>query len=718
MRRTLGGAVLVLCCVPLGAVEITLRAPATTVVSWDIPETARACTLTVEVPEEAPADLSAIAAIAERDGGWGQLSLARAVSPGTHRWTLSLSPEAFVAGSPPLSCLTPPSRLHLTFASVQASQARLRCTASWLEQEASPPAPARERLRAIWPGPSQLAVGERYEVEVESDPPLRGWGEDPQLTLRIAEPDGSQRTVQGFVRVPMSFTDLGDREAAAPLAAARLVCRFRPRQPGRHQLQLHARWANGSEAQVALPDVVAAGAASTNLVRIDPSDGRFLQIDGRWWWPIGLNLHNPYDLRSAERLGTRLTPPRGLFVYAALFDRLAAAGIDAVEIWMSSWNLGLLWHPDWPGYHGLRALNQIHAERLDRILDAAWQRGIRVLLVLHNHGQASDRTDREWRWNPLNAAHGGPCQQPGEVFTHPAARALQSRLRRYLVARYADHPALWGWKLWSEIDLTAGTAESLAQWHAEAAAELRALDPSGRPITTHWSGDYRRVHASVAALPGIELLTIDAYRGSGPGSWGPLELLGGVLQDPARGLQRWRKPVLVTEFGGTSSGQPAAAREVDFRLGGWIALVSGHAGAPLYWWWEWVDQGDHWQPYRALRAFVAGEDLRDPRAQSQALDAAAPGHRLWARAWLSAGRLLGYVVAETWARDGGTPPLVTAGRIRLPEGLRCGSATLSWWDPDRGTALATLTRSDPAALSELHPPDFHGHLAWKLQLAP
>ena len=51
----------------------------------------------------------------------------------------------------------------------------------------------------------------------------------------------------------------------------------------------------------------------------------------------------------------------------------------------------------------------------------------------------------------------------------------------------------------------------------------------------------------------------------------------------------------------------------------------------MLWWWEWVDQGDRWKPFRALKGFVAGEDLRGKDANTWPLEAAAPAGRLWSR---------------------------------------------------------------------------------------
>ena len=40
-------------------------------------------------------------------------------------------------------------------------------------------------------------------------------------------------------------------------------------------------------------------------------------------------------------------------------------------------------------------------------------------------------------------------------------------------------------------------------------------------------------------------------------------------------------------------------------------MVNGYAAGPMLWWFEWVDQNERWGTYRALQAYLSGEDLRE-----------------------------------------------------------------------------------------------------------
>jgi hypothetical protein len=168
-------------------------------------------------------------------------------------------------------------------------------------------------------------------------------------------------------------------------ARDRFVVRYRPREPGRYQVRISRRIGMGPQGvsvTAALPDLEVAGAHWDGYVHMSmPRIRASSAVDGKFYWPIGLNLNSTYDLRSRERLGTSLTPDRGSAVYIPRLQRFAAGGGNAVEIWMSSWNLALEWRRDWPGFAGVGRYNDGNAERLDAILDAAWAVGVRVNLV-------------------------------------------------------------------------------------------------------------------------------------------------------------------------------------------------------------------------------------------------------------------------------------------------------------------------------------------------
>jgi len=708
--------------------EVVLQAPLSTIVvahGMAVVGEKRVSAV-ITVPADAPPDLGVAAFVRDRDGQWFQRRWPKPLTPGSHIISLTFTHDDQPQAEPvPLAWRTDDleraDRAGVVLWSATASRATIRIDHLVVAATRSGETPT-PHLRDLHidglddQGQAQVTCGQRWTVTTLPMPFPSNPTEPAEFTLDavITGPDGERHIPCAYVQ-PMRTGDMGNHESAQPVGAGRFELRFRPSQPGVYRTTLRARWGDGRLVESSLPDLHAIGPAVDTLVRIDRDDPRFFSVGGAFWWPVGLNLHSTFDKRSQEVISTTLTPARGSLVYDAILPRCAAAGIDACEIWMSNWNVALEWRADWPGYRGLGRINQANAWRLDRILDSAWANGIRINLVINNHGQASPKADREWKDNPYNRLTGGFLEKPEELFTDPRALASQERLRRYIIARYADHPAILGWKLWSEVDLTAGKGEVLKRWFEQATASWKTLDSYGHACTAHWSGSYTKPDPAICALPGLEYLCIDAYRGVDPnGSWQSMAaLLADSIHNPGRGLGKWRKPILVTEYGAWNKA-PILNREVDLRVAAWSSLVSGHGGSAMTWWWEWIDQRELWGSYRAIRAFIAGEDLRNPAASSVFLGAQSGTSALWCRAWSHAGHLLGYLVDPTWATTGAEKSISDA-VITIGKDIAAGTITLEWWDAELGSIISRHTIEHPGGTLILHVPTCTVHIAFKMQ---
>lgn len=711
----------------LAAVEVVLRAPLATLVpvTSAFPQGPIELLTTVTVPADAPADLGVGAYVCDRHGRWWQRLEPGVLETGSHHLRLRLGASDAVdgpgAGWTPATAATG-NQGGLFFWSASTSHVRLQLEDLHVRgvidvRDAAPG--DSPRLAELEPEAPRIATGERWSLHVRPQPfPTNPYAAGEfSLTMVVQRPDGVEERIAGFYEQPMRSRDGGDRELVEPLGRARFTVRYRPRVPGLHHLRLEARWGGGGPLISTLPDLLASGVATDPYVRVDAKDPRFFSVDCAFFWPVGPNLRSVSDPRSVENLGTMATPLRGTLAYDAYFARLAAGGVNAVEVWLSAWNLALEWRREWPGYQGLGRYHEGHAWQLDAILDSAWRHGIRINLAVNNHGQGSEWVDSEWRNNPFNRAAGGPLNSPEELVTSTIARDAQEQLRRYLTARYADHPAIMAWKLWTELDFVGEQRRRtvveplLAEWHEDAARKWKADDPYDHPVTTHWSSNWTHVHPTVAALPGIDFLCFNAYHD--PANQGGIVLAELFSQSVAkRALGQYRKPLLCTEFGGQYNGCPEPQMVAEHASGPWCALVCGLTGAPMLWWYEWIDQGGRLAPYGALSRFIAGEDLRDPRADSAIMGTTEPG--VWARGWARPGRVLGYLLDLRWQADGSTQPAHAATHLTIGEQVPAGAMSLSWWDADRGVLLAEQAIDHPGGALVLTPPAWRNHLAFKL----
>jgi hypothetical protein len=702
--------------------SVVLQSPLTTLMRLDQPIIAptRALRAVITVPADAPTDLGVGVFVVDQHGRWFQGLRPGKLAPGTHAVELPIAGANSLLAMSDRGLWTPATANNITsaglfFWSAQASRATILVREATIEPLASAD-DTDHRLTSLHVD-GDATTGQRWSLALRPQPFPNNPFDPAEFSLDavITLPDGKEQRVPGFLDQPMANHDRGDRETVVPTAADAFTVRFRPRQPGTHTIRLEARWGgeNGTVVTLPLPPLNVGGKAWDGYVRVDQGDPRFFALDGELFWPRGPNLRSVYDTRGSDRMRTVLTPDRGVHAYDAYLRRLAANGVNAVEVWLSSWNLALEWRADWPGFFGQGRYNLENAWRLDQVLDLAHQLGIRVNLVLNNHGQASTSADAEWGSNPYNRARGGKVNDAAGFFTDPWALAGQERLRRYLVARYADHPAILGWKLWSEVNLTSGRGQTLRTWHEQAAASFKALDTYAHPVTTHWCGDYNLVDRTIAAQPGLDYLCIDAYHGSD-------RLLADLLwrstMDPVprRGLAQFNKPVLTTEFGGNWDACPEPQMLAEHASGPFAGLVSGHAGSPMLWWFEWLDQGGQFAPYRAISAFIAGEDLRGSGSRSIVLGATSDAGTVWCRAWSKPGRMLGYLLDQDWGRRGHDSPSHATAGVEVGSSIAPGRMTVEWWDADAGAWHKTVPIEHPGGPLRLQPPTFQRHIAFKL----
>lgn len=353
------------------------------------------------------------------------------------------------------------------------------------------------------------------------------------------------------------------------------------------------------------------------FVRVCAADPQYLELTtGEFFYPIGFNLHTIRDERSEERLKTGYVPDRGTFAYDDYFAAMGRQGVNATEIWMAAWSTALEWTSAQREYRGLGWYNMANAWKLDHILDSAGKHGVTVQLVLDNHGKLSDGIDPEWenspfnRDNPFAVADGGFLKNTREFFTSDEARRFYRRRNRYIAARWGAFTNVFGVELWSEVDLVSGhkaaykSGESV-DWHRAEATYFKKLDQGGHVVTTHTCADYQNTlgHRKLFDLPEIDYVVGDGYRN-------PKISIVEHMRRHQRALRDFKKPIIITEYGGTHQASAVEILLADLHGGLWSAFFKGEGGGPFLWWHDFVHANDYYPHYQGFAAFLSDVDPR------------------------------------------------------------------------------------------------------------
>jgi hypothetical protein len=478
------------------------------------------------------------------------------------------------------------------------------------------------RLEDMRISPEQAVVGEMVEamftVNLPFQKPFDGKDVDLYAEIISVDPERIISKIRAFYYEAFLANPGDDRGALTAWGKPQFRVRYTPPKIGEYEMRI-----SGSVGgkKVALPPLrFSVGEPEKpwrGYVRVSEVDRRRLEFstDGSVFNGIGLNVRSPFDTRYVASFPSSDWEYEDLNMYERLLPKYAAAGINVVEIWMSSWWLALEWIPNARGSHGVGHMNQFRAWKLDRLFEIAQQHDIYLVLVVNNHGKFSEWVDQEWAFNPFNKANGGFLTTPREYFQRDAAKDAARRFVDYVTARWGYAANLMAWKLFSEIDLTGDAKDkgrswyrdpSVTEWHKEIGDYFKKVDPNKHLVTTHWAGDHKMVNKPLARIKQLDMLTVDAYYSKNEGAKRLFDLVTETIAF-AKGMD---KPVAITEFGGNPWGDSTAHIINQQHLGIWRGYFGNMAVAPLFWWFPMVEEQNLYDDYRALANFIDGDDTR------------------------------------------------------------------------------------------------------------
>ncbi|MFT3829663.1 MAG: hypothetical protein QM691_08165 [Opitutaceae bacterium] len=287
---------------------------------------------------------------------------------------------------------------------------------------------------------------------------------------------------------------------------------------------------------------------------------RFRLDSGEAFLPLGYNL-------AWHAEGQRPLPKQ--------LARMGAAGLNWTRIWACAWdgkNPFVGYGRPNPPLGGM--VPEVMA-RWDGIVAAAEAAGVRLQFVLFHHGLVSTRNDSNWAGHPWNRANGGFLDRPQQFFTDATAKEYQKRWLRYAVARWGHSPAIMAWELFNEVEWVDaaqvdGDWPTVVGWHAEMAAFLRALDPYGHLVTTSAAREHPELYGAM-----------DYFQ---PHTY-PRDVFNGIAGVPRPSGKPW----FFGEFG-RGTWEQNADEHCVVRDGIWAGVLSGHAGAAQYWFWDRVQE--------------------------------------------------------------------------------------------------------------------------------
>ncbi len=451
------------------------------------------------------------------------------------------------------------------------------------------------------------------------------------IDVEVMGPEKRHYTFPAFYRLKHVFEYHFTQEIMKPEGSPFWEFRLNPRWPGKYRVRLVITDKSGEKPEVLKTnwrELEVEKSDRRGFVRASKKDHRFFEFDnGQWYFPFGLNIHTNIDRRSERSFKHGRMPDRGVRDYQDYFSSMHKNGMNAAEVWLAAWSCAIEWSSAIRFYHGLGRYNMANAEKFDRIMKAAEDNGIYLHITLDNHGKLSASSDQEWYVSPhyddgeFAVANDAFLKTPRGFFSNPKALRYNRNRNRYIAARWGAETNIFGVELVSEVDLvtefrTLYEDGSGLKWHQNTIKEFLGFDQGKHLMTSHVCGDYKRnlEYEKMFALPEFDYVVGDAYRSTKV-----------HFVDQMRGqtemLPKFTKPIMITEFGGTSQAGAGALVVGDIHCGNWAALFKQQAGAPLLWWHDFVHLNDYYAHYYGFSQYIKGIDPRGKKYQYKELKA-------------------------------------------------------------------------------------------------
>lgn len=494
--------------------------------------------------------------------------------------------------------------------------------------------------------PATAVRYQKLELGVALDPAQVRNPYDPneiRVTAEFVSPQGERHRVQGFwyqdfsrctncpppPRLPQDSC-LFCNECPEDPAYLKPVptslpwrLRFAPPVAGQWHYRLEVTYADTtvSTGPVALR---VAPSADPGFVGKHRNGRNFAFVDGRVFWPLGMNVTNTWNNGPYNRL-----PYRDARLGIA---RIADQGGNFARLLLIPALFGIEGPDTPPGQYDAR---QNRAYDLDALLDYAAQRGVYLQLTLMTPDELfnSDAFGRAWQQHPYRRLL-PPDAGPSRFFTDSLCRQLLRQRIRYIMARWGYSPAVFGVELMGEADnygagsndqywnLERANPRNLRRWTDEMLAYARSLAPQHLftiNVLFAFSGYYPRTDSvALYTSPQVDFVQ-DHYYSSDLN----VEHQRAFLAKRAAVLFPG-KPYQLAEFGQAQEGNCwhnassfTAGRypkgllfhdlnEMHNTL--WSSAFNGSAGPGLYWWANQVFglcYGGQYHYFRALQSFMA-----------------------------------------------------------------------------------------------------------------
>lgn len=344
------------------------------------------------------------------------------------------------------------------------------------------------------------------------------------------------------------------------------------------------------------------GSFARSFVQVSRENPHYFCLsDGQPYIPIGCNIAAMGSVKDMEH-------------YLAEMHRY---GANFGRVWLNT-NLFEIE----PRYG---VVDTVKLARIDRLLELASEYGIKIKFCIESFRHIAPGRDKWDTKAYYHTSNGGPFENSDEYITSRQGRDEFLRRVRIFHDRYGDHPAVFGWELWNEMNAVSTPEDHLRDWNVYMLPRVKEIFPKNLVMQSLGSLDRMSsfpIYEFINRLPSNEVAQVHRYIDEGAELAVCSAPTDSMASDAIAVLRRFGvgKPMLLAESGAVKPVHtgPHPIYKAD-TMGSvlhdvlFAPFFCGAAGTGHLWHWDHhIDKQDTWFQ---MGRFVHAVEGVDPVAE-------------------------------------------------------------------------------------------------------
>lgn len=344
-----------------------------------------------------------------------------------------------------------------------------------------------------------------------------------------------------------------------------------------------------------------------SFVRISKVNPFYFELsNGDPYIPVGCNICFSNDLSMKTMV--------------RFIQKLAENGGNFMRLWLS--------HPLFEiEIPNRKEISEEALANVDKVFDLAQKHNIKVKLCLQHFREIPGKVDPpmlttfypklSFNRPDLFSGNGGPFQDMTEYIDSDGGRKMYLDRVGIYGERYGNHPAVFGWELWNEMECV--DCKNILEWNQYILRKLHERFSRNlvmQSLGSFSTESYRSIYRSINEIALNGVAQIHRYLDQGASldvCKGPMDILAGDAIDELRSYQI-EKPMLLAETGAVEPNHAGPSKLHALDTEGTLLhdclfapFFSGAAGPGHSWHWDfYIDKNNLWYHFNRFNECIKG----------------------------------------------------------------------------------------------------------------